>query len=63
MYALIYDLFSSEEELDFKINAELTKYVHDSNANKYIETIRNTNGKLCATYIQFFSVTAIPRRR
>ena len=53
MYALIYDVFSSEEELDAKINAALAKYVHDLNANKYIETIRNTKGKLCATYMQF----------
>ena len=35
------------------IDAALAKYVHDSYANKYIETIRNTRGKLCAMYMQF----------
>ena len=53
MYALIYDVFSSEEELDSKINTSLAKYVHDLNANKYIKTICNTKTKLCATYMQF----------
>ena len=53
MYVLIYDVFSYEEEYYAKIDAALEKYVHNSNANKYIETIRNTRGKLCATYMQF----------
>ena len=53
IYALIYDVFLSEEELNAKIDAALAKYIHDSNANKYIENILNTKVKLRATYMHF----------
>jgi len=52
---LIYDVFSSESELDAKINEALScsKYGHNKSARTFIESLQNDKHKLCSTITQY----------
>ena len=53
MNALVYDIFSSEEELDTKFEEALAKCGHCKSAKDFIESVRTVKEKLCSTIMQY----------